>query len=444
MADIKDSGLPGINTTTTTPLASTTTEVSAATVVVPERTGEDEAFLFKRLPGTLLTESKGTAWSWVWKVGYDVSRDGVRFWVCLRCVQQRNKKPATYNARNLQNVEYHLLHAHRITDPSRKRASPAVANLGCKKSSASKTIATYFQLDASDSSDQMMANRLISAFDRTEFQRRIVRWLVNANLPFRTVEHPDLRDLFSFLNPSVEIQHANLSEKSVHAIVVREFERHKGTVVKTLRESPGQVHLVFDGWTSRNRLSLYGVSAVFRDSGNKPHKIVLGLPEMEDRHTGEKIAEAILEVIYDYEIHEKVGYFTVDNATNNDAALKIIGEQLGFRWEERRVRCFGHIINLVVKAMLFGSDADSFEQEVSTGLLTSQREHEKWRQKGPIGKLHNFCQVSTPPPADLPVLTLRRKLIGRTSGRESLSRRKSNEFAKRSRVTSSRSTHRSG
>jgi hypothetical protein len=33
--------------------------------------------------------------------------------------------------------------------------------------------------------------------------------------------------------------------------VVREVERHKDAVVKTLQESPGLVHLVFDGWTSR-------------------------------------------------------------------------------------------------------------------------------------------------------------------------------------------------
>ena len=361
---------------TTTSSAPTATEVPVAIVAFSERTEEDEAFLFQRFPGALLTESKGTAWSWVWQAGYDVSREGIRYWVCLRCVQKRNRKPAAYNARNLRNVEYHLLHTHRITDPSGKRALPAHASPS-RESSGSKTIGTYFKLNMSNPSDQKMANRLISAFDRTEFQRRIVRWLISANLPFRTVEHPHLRDLFSFLNPSVETQQANLSEKTVHAIVVREFERHKDTVAKTLRESPGQIHLIFDGWTSRNRLSLYGVSAVFRDSESKPHKIVLGLPEIEDRHTGEKIAEAILEVIHSYEIHEKIGYFTVDNATNNDTALKVIGEQLGFQWEERRVRCFGHIINLVVRALLFGSEIDAFEQEVSSGLLTSQREHEK-------------------------------------------------------------------
>ncbi|EAQ84723.1 hypothetical protein CHGG_08737 [Chaetomium globosum CBS 148.51] len=244
-----------------------------------------------------------------------------------------------------------------LSDPTGKRPPPSAVKPQ-RESSNSRSIATFFNLNANNAEDQRMANHLISAFDRAEFQRRIVRWLISANLPFRTAEHPYLRDVFSYLNPSVDIQKANLSEKTVHALAVREVERHKDAVVKTLQESPGLVHLVFDGWTSRNRLSLYGVSAVFRDpKKGTPHKIVLGLPEMSDRHTGENIAEAILDVIRNYGIEKKIGYFTVDNATNNDAALKIIGEKLGFQWKERRVRCFGHIINL----------------------------HEQWRRKGPIG-----------------------------------------------------------
>ncbi|EAQ90194.1 hypothetical protein CHGG_06813 [Chaetomium globosum CBS 148.51] len=262
------------------------TEASAAVAAVPTRTEEDLAFLFKRFPGYLFTERKGPAWSW-------------------------------------------------LSDPTGKRPPPSAVKPQ-RESSNSRSIATFFNLNANNAEDQRMANHLISAFDRAEFQRRIVRWLISANLPFRTAEHPYLRDVFSYLNPSVDIQKANLSEKTVHALAVREVERHKDAVVKTLQESPGLVHLVFDGWTSRNRLSLYGVSAVFRDEEGTPHKIVLSLPEMSDRHTGENIAEAILDVIRNYGIEKKIGYFTVDNATNNDAALKIIGEKLGFQWKERR------------------------------------------------------------------------------------------------------------
>lgn len=56
------------------------------------------------------------------------------------------------------------------------------------------------------------------------------------------------------------------------------------------------------------------------------------------------------------------------------------------------LRCFGHVINLVVKAFLWGSDAEVFEAQISTyqNLEHETAELEAWRQKGPLRKLHNI------------------------------------------------------
>jgi hypothetical protein len=106
------------------------TEAPAAVAAIPTRTEEDQAFLFKRFPGYLLTERKGAAWSWVWKFGYDISRDGKdRAWVCLRYIQQRNRKPAAYNPRNLANVEIHLFNSHQLRDATGKRPPPSAVKL---------------------------------------------------------------------------------------------------------------------------------------------------------------------------------------------------------------------------------------------------------------------------------------------------------------------------
>ena len=55
------------------------------------------------------------------------------------------------------------------------------------------------------------------------------------------------------------------------------------------------------------------------------------------------------------------------------------------------MRCFGHIINLVVKSFLWVSDAEVFEAQISTyhDLQQETAELEAWRRKGPLGKLHN-------------------------------------------------------
>lgn len=379
-------------------MASSPLESEASTNLViskpPEITDEDLNYLSQRFKGYIFSQRKSTTRQWVWGFGIDISKDGKnRTWVCGLCIKKRNTHPANYDCRNLANAESHLASFHNVRDPSGKRTEPKALKRQ-RETLAQMSIATIFGLDVNDNSQQTMANRLIASFSKEDCQRRIVKWLISANLPFRTAEHPCLRELLEYLNPSIGIQHAHVSHQTVRAIALREFEKHKDVVAKTLQESPGQVHLAFDGWTSTNGLSIYGISAVYRDRHAQPHKLVLGLPEMCDRHTGENIAATILEIIGEYGLERKVGYFTADNASNNDTAMEAIGTALGFPWVERRVRCLGHIINLVVKALLFGQDHDAFERDVSDGLLTVKREHEQWRKQGPIGKLHNFCQVS--------------------------------------------------
>ncbi|KAM4061423.1 transposase-like protein [Hirsutella rhossiliensis] len=113
-----------------------------------------------------------------------------------------------------------------------------------------------------------------------------------------------------------------------------------------------------------------------------------GLPELRESHTGENIASQVAEVIESFEIQDKIGYFTLDNAKNNDTAVAALGHVFNFEGKQRRVRCFGHIINLVAKALLFGKDNEVFKSEERLDLDLAR--HDLWRKRGPIGKLHNL------------------------------------------------------
>ena len=59
-----------------------------------------------------------------------------------------------------------------------------------------------------------------------------------------------------------------------------------------------------------------------------------------------------------------------------------------------RVRCFGHILNLVVKAFLWGSDWEAFEKQVDQAeeytVENEKQALKTWRTKGAMGKLHNI------------------------------------------------------
>jgi len=83
----------------------------------------------------------------------------------------------------------------------------------------------------------------------------------------------------------------------------------------------------------------------------------LGFEHFYGPHSGRNIALSFLGVLDKYEIDTKVGYVTTDNASKNDTA----GVELGARLQERKihfdpitssVRCFGHIIHLVVKGFI--------------------------------------------------------------------------------------------
>jgi hypothetical protein len=117
---------------------------------------------------------------------------------------------------------------------------------------------------------------------------------------------------------------------------------------------------------------------------------VLGVAELRTRYSRHNIAAEILDVLDAYGIHDRIGYFTLDNAESNDRAMEVIGGELGFLGSTRRCRCFGHTLNLSAKALLFGHNIEAFEEQLSGAAALSEAEHTLWRRKGPVGKLHNL------------------------------------------------------
>jgi hypothetical protein len=105
-------------------------------------------------------------------------------------------------------------------------------------------------------------------------------------------------------------------------------------------------------------------------------------------------AEHLWRTITDYGIAPFVGMFNVDNATNNDTALVVLAERLrsagypSFDPVADRLRCFGHVINLVVKRILWGTDVQAYEGE-RPPTRADIEELQRWRRIGPLGKLHN-------------------------------------------------------
>ena len=57
--------------------------------------------------------------------------------------------------------------------------------------------------------------------------------------------------------------------------------------------------------------------------------------------------------------NENLGYFVLDNTTNNDTTLRELVKTIDFDPILKRLRCIGYIINLIAESYIFRQDAST-------------------------------------------------------------------------------------
>jgi hypothetical protein len=179
----------------------------------------------------------------------------------------------------------------------------------------------------------------------------------------------------------------------------RLYLQKKDSIKRRILSALTKAHLSFDLWTSPNRLAMVAIYSHFLDKDGRQAQYLLALRRQLGHHSGENIAHTIYSVLTEWGIQDRIGAVVSDNASNNDTCLRHLFQRLSPEYSEsdvthRRLRCYGHILNLVGKAILHGVDQDAFEQE-SQGLVDSGRLEEDlalWRKKGPVGKLRNIVR----------------------------------------------------
>jgi len=97
-------------------------------------------------------------------------------------------------------------------------------------------------------------------------------------------------------------------------------------------------------------------------------------------------------VLREYGVEEKLGYFVGDNASNNDTLVMALAEEqvFGNRYYdagEHRLRCAGHVVNLVVKAFWFGDVDRTLLQD---SIVVTGDTMASWRKMGHWGKAPNI------------------------------------------------------
>jgi len=255
---------------------------------------------------------------------------------------------------------------------------------------------------------------LQAAIKIPEFKEACARLITVRNLPFSLLDWPEFWAVILSVN-YVAKETLKFARKDVLKLIESTYILHREELIKKLKNSLSLVHFSIDMWTSPANTGFQAIIAHWVDAETRcAETALLSLKEFKGAHGGEEQAEVFLQVIREAGLEDKLGFFTSDNHGSNDLMLRHIAEEIeNFDPVLRRVRCFGHSLNRVAQAFLFGStakqgkgqqdedeaieiairDIAQLQDELrGQGSRSNEDIAKEFRKHGSLGKLHN-CNV---------------------------------------------------
>ena len=144
-------------------------------------------------------------------------------------------------------------------------------------------------------------DRSITAFsiDGVSVRGLFLNMVVTEQLPFRFAEAASVRAFIHYLNPYAD-RLLPMTGMSVRKDLCTTIRLRLPRIKKTIAQAKSKIHLIYDGWTSDNHMSLLGVQARFLDSNFRLQSILLGLPKLAESHTGLHMAETAFKMTEKY------------------------------------------------------------------------------------------------------------------------------------------------
>jgi hypothetical protein len=238
---------------------------------------------------------------------------------------------------------------------------------------------------------------MAASFSASRFQDALKDWVVADNQSLRVVETPQFRAMIAAVNPLAEALLWR-SHQTLRDHIIAEYNTYIPAVANYLREARSLIHVSFDNWTSiGGQYAFTGLCVHYLNSEGTLVDHLIGLPELHGAHTGNNIAAVATTILRLFGVdNASIGYFVLDNASNNDTAVESLAEEFGFIASERRLRCCCHILNLGAQLVIWGKDRSAYENDAAY-LEDEEKYMDEWRKYGPIGVLFDvIASICTP------------------------------------------------
>jgi hypothetical protein len=189
------------------------------------------------------------------------------------------------------------------------------------------------------------------------------------------------------------------SAKTLRNWLIAEYDEQKKSLAAELSFTLSRIHITFDIWTAGNFVGFISIWAYWIDKSGVRQRRLLAFRRIYGSHSGENQSEVLLEVLKEYEIEDRLGYMVCDNASSNTTAIDLLLYELDPTITEaqikaRRLRCFGHIVNLAAQSLLAGRDAELKKAQEELEIDDEDYGHQsrRWIHQGPLGKVQRLVK----------------------------------------------------
>lgn len=188
------------------------------------------------------------------------------------------------------------------------------------------------------SSMQAFIRRPIQPIQQSKVDEALVKMIAMDFQPFSIVEDRGFRSYTQALDPTYVLpSRGTISKRMLPNL----YEKVRAELKCKIKTAPA-VCLTTDCWTSNTTTSYISVTCHYIDDDYKLQSNLLDCFVMTEQHTADNLAQELSSVAHEWGIDEKIAACVTDNASN---IVKAVNEVL--RWNH--VRCFAHLLNLIVR-----------------------------------------------------------------------------------------------
>ncbi|KAG6488202.1 hypothetical protein ZIOFF_056961 [Zingiber officinale] len=161
-------------------------------------------------------------------------------------------------------------------------------------------------------------------------------------------------EIFNLLKRTATPYYQKISRATVKKDCIVSYEIEKKKVMTSLKDV-SRVSVTTDLWKSDQKVSYMVVTCHFVDSSWNLQMQNLNFLDVPPPHNGVSICDVLNKCLVEWGIENKVWLVTVDNASYNDVAVRMLKDNLSYKHNLPlsgklfHVRCCAHILNLLVQ-----------------------------------------------------------------------------------------------